>query len=190
MKKKGRPKTENYKDVNQIIEAYHFHKNFKTTADALCINVKTLKRILKENNIPFYHQTPEDIRKYGAMSRRTGCFAKWLKEHPNEKLPPNMKEIHRITKCPYDSIKSYFRYRKEKIKEVLKSLPSIKGLDADLKDTLGNYIPTKSIKSYAFRINKFSCDVYMILTLKDGTITECHIDNIKEFQKKIERVLE
>jgi len=187
--KMGRPTIEHYKSVDQILKAYQVHHTLAGAARALNIDVKTLKRVLRDNDVEIHKPTLIDIQKYGAMSRREGCFAKWLKKNPGIKLPANMKEIAKITGCTYDSVKSYLRYRKEAIKEVLKNLPDIREIDATLVDTLGFYVSTKAVKHYRYRINKFSCDVYIIAILDNGATTEIHIENINNFQRRIEEVL-
>ena len=186
----GRPKIENYKDPKQFVRAYQVHHTIAGASKALGVDVKTLKRVLTEQGVEIHKPTLVDIQKYGAMSRREGCFARWLKEHSGHKLPANMRQIADITGCTYDAVKSYLRYRKERIKEVLKRLPDIRELDhATLVDTLGFYVSTKSIKNYRYRINKFSCDVFIVVELAEGGITEIHIENITDFENKIKEVL-
>jgi hypothetical protein len=189
MAKMGRPPIEKYKSPDQMIKAYKVHHTLKGTAKACNVDVKTLKRVLRNNGIEIHKPTLVEIQKYGSMSRREGCFAKWLKHNQGVKLPPNMKEIAKITGCTYDAVKSYFRYRKSLIKDVLKRLPDIRDLDATLIDTLGFYVSTKSIRDYRYRINKFSCDVYIVADLAEGGTTEIHIENLSEFEEKIKAVL-
>jgi hypothetical protein len=189
-RKRGRPPIEYYKNVNQILKAYKVHKTLVGAARALCIDVKTLKRVLQENGVEINKPSFTDIQKYGAMSRREGCFAQWLRLYKGTKLPRNMREIAEITGCTYDSVKSYLRYRKERIKEVLRGLPDIREMDVNLVDTLGYYVSSKEIKSYEYHIDKYSCDVVMMITMFDGTVTSAHINNIHGFQKEIEKVLQ
>lgn len=186
---RGRPRIENYVSPERIVKAYKVHKTLKSTANALCIDIKTLKRVLNDQGIEIHKPTYVEVQKYGAMSRREGCFAKWLKHNPGVKLPPNVRKISEITGCSYDSVKSYLRRRRNVVKELVGSLPDIREIPGKLEDTLGYFVDTKNIKNYKYRINKYSCDVFILVELYDGTFTEIHISNIKDFQSKLEEVL-
>lgn len=187
---KGRPRIETIVDPERIKAAYRVHKTLKATARSLSMDVKTLKRVLTDQGVEIHKPSYVDIQKYGAMSRREGCFVKWLKENPGIKLPPNAKEISKITGCTYDAVRCYLRRRRAVVKDLIKTLPDIREIEGKLKDTLGYFVDTKLIKDYQYRINKFSCDVYIIAELEDGTFTEIHIDNVKDFRKQLEAVLE
>jgi hypothetical protein len=190
MAKQGRPKIENYVPVERIKKAYQVHKTIAGASRALSMDPKTLRRVLKENGVEINKPSYVDLQKYGAMSRREGCLVKWLKENPGAKLPARMTEIAKVTGCSYDAVKSYIRRRRQAVKDLLSTLPDIREIEGSFEDTLGYFVSTDSIKDYKYRINKFSCDVYIVAELKDGAFTEIHIDNIKDFQKRLEDLLQ
>lgn len=189
MAKLGRPRYETRVSSKRVIRAYQTHKTLRKTSHVLGCDVKTLKRVLKDNGVEWNKMDMEDMAKYGAMSRREGCFSTWLKSNPGKKLPCNMKEISEITGCSYDAVKGYLRRRKELVKELIHDLPDIRKLEGLFEDTLGLYVDPKTIDTYKFRVNKFSCDVFIVATLNDGSTTEIHIENIKKFEGKVKELL-
>ncbi len=100
--------------------------------------------------------------------RRWSTFAYWLKENPDEPLPPSIKGIAEVSGVHYNAVKGYlYRLRKE-AKRQINLQPWKGGRCVSWEDTLGNYIPDVSfdyVRSYV----GLSGTIKFYIRLKDRT---------------------
>lgn len=102
---------------------------------------------------------PHTIRKYlklyGASlqtgpqkgRRRWSEFAQWVKDNPEEVLPPSVKEIHDLTGVSKDSIKSYLYRRRKEAKSLVMSQPWRGGGCVLWTDSMGATIPDSAFST-------------------------------------------
>ena len=101
--------------VDKIKRAYQTFGSCRKAAAVLGISYQTVRRILKAEG---YELKPVGGgymkgKHLNHPSRHYGCLAKWLREHPDERLPRSPKEISEITGCSQHAVRSYL-YRRRK----------------------------------------------------------------------------
>jgi len=100
--------------------------------------------------------------------RRWSAFADWLKENPEDALPPSVKEIHELTGVSKNSIKSYLWRRRLEAKAMIVRQPWKGGKTAMWKDINGSMIPDTAFSNVRSFVG-ITGSLKFIIRLKDGT---------------------
>lgn len=163
------------------------HKSLTATSRALGIDYKTLKRVLRDNNIDY--STPRKVTlNYHRTDNNRSKFAQWLKEHPDAKLPANMKEISRITGLSYDTVRCYFRRRRDATQKLLESLPDLRTLPGlIIENELGHNIRTDDIKKYRYYWDRYNLKVKIMMELANGVFTEASVEDLVSFVRAVRK---
>lgn len=134
-KRRGRPPTTKSVPIEKIVMAYRKFGTVVGVAEALTLSPKTVRKYLHEKGIktnePMYFVQVDHRYNYG-------CIAEWLRNNPNKKLPNSLKEIVAITKCSYNSARSYLYRRRKSVKKMaseviryIKQLGTVRMTDID-----------------------------------------------------------
>jgi hypothetical protein len=118
--------------------------------------------------------------------REHGVVARWLRTHPDIRLPRNVGEIARIIGCEPGHVSTYFYRRRRKQIAKLDRLPDIRVLDLLLKDTDGNEHDSAHIADYRFTVEMWGLTTTIEATLVNGMELSFPIPD----QERFERVLE
>ncbi len=188
MSKAGRPPITKYVKPERMVKAYEVHGSLTKAAKSLCVNTKTLRRILVLEGVEIHKPVLEHVKIHRSPTQESK-FVRWLRANPNIKLPTNMKKISKISGLSYDTVKGYIWRRRKALVEILGSLPSIKTLPdtSFFIDTLGQKIYPSQIVDYSFKVTKLSMEATIIVVLKNDIITEIKIENIYQFKKKLNK---
>jgi predicted DNA-binding transcriptional regulator AlpA len=116
-------------------------------------------RVLK---VPFVHRKKE--KKYYSS------FLKWVMKHPDVVLPRKVSEIVTITGLSRDVIYGYMNHRRRKIFSfVTNEFPSFLQRVKFFPLKSGGKMPIKAIESLAFKVDRFTMNIYVTANLKQGT---------------------
>jgi hypothetical protein len=154
----------------------------KVVAEEFQLSERTVRRCLKKAGLVLRR----GLRKGQFLStRHFGCLAKWLREHPEEKLPSTSpSEISFATGCSQNAVKSYLYRRRRELKTKLKKLDFHKK-DYVVVSKDGKRFPAAAIESHKAFLNMGTLRITLHLLLKQGTthvieITEQELDKLIE----------
>lgn len=181
--KGGRPRMETKIPPDKVIKAYKVLGNSFRASKALGISTGTVTRMLKDQGID--PQGDDRRIKYLGPNHFSKFveFVKWYKSP----LPRNIKEITELanslgwTDITKDMVKCYLYRRKNAFLNKLKALPDLRELNVFLEDFEGAKVPSQDIKSYKYRIDKFSLDVSIYAKLTDGRETLFELEDPSKF---------
>ena len=144
-----------------LIELYEKEGNADRVAKLMRMHPHTIRKYLK-----YYGYSLKAGPQTGR--RRWSEFAQWLKDNPDEILPPSIKEIHELTGVPKNSIKSYLYRRRKEAKQFLSTQPWRNGRCVLWENSLGVKIPDTAF-SYVRSFVGFSGALKFIVRLQDRT---------------------
>lgn len=136
-RKRGRPTILEKHDLTKddLVELYRKYRTIERLSKETGISIRSLKTYLA------------DVPKNHVRTKRTYTFARWLKEHPGQKLPKKISKVSELTGIPRRTIYYYLSakrrsYQKHIEYEIMKLISN----ENVIRDYKQRPIPTKGIK--------------------------------------------
>jgi len=149
----------------RIVQAYKYAGNIRKAAQVLRISRDSVGRVLKERGVS--KPAGGSFKKgHYYPSLHTGCFAEYLKRHPNVKLPRSSKAMAYITGCSVDAVKSYLYRMRRFERRRAKALPDLRTLPIALVSRGGDPFLTSDCERYDLRVDDY--DFRYLITLHYG----------------------
>lgn len=122
------------------------------------------------------HTVRKYLKLYGAPMktgpqtgrRRWSAFANWLRENPEDVLPPSVREISELTGISKDSIKSYLYRRRREARSLIQSQPWLNGGSVLWTDSTGVMIPDSAFSTVRC-FTGITGTLKFVVRLQDGT---------------------
>lgn len=166
MKKIGRPTIleRNGITLDQIVEKFKELGSVRRTARFFDVSQQSIRTYLQKwpGELDGYRMRGEK------RSRHYSCLAKWLRAHPDAKLPTSVKEISEITNCSENEIKTYLYRRRKRMRDEIEKVDLMKRPYRVLHDVTGWSFPTAAIAHYEAKLDPISLLVKISLKSRSG----------------------
>jgi hypothetical protein len=146
-------------------------------AKALKINRITVRRMACKLGIDFKHEAGKPK---GAQTRKYSTIVKWIRRHPDVKLPRSIKRISLLTGCGADAVKMYLYRQRKHARDAIRSLPDLRRVNARFKTPDGHTVPFKYIDWYEILFDPWLLLFKVRLKVKmSGRIHVFRLKNLK-----------
>jgi len=139
-------------------------KSYKELAEKMRISRKTAIRYCKELGLSFPKGRPEGTHSFNKLS---GGLAKWISEHPDQKLPRSPRAISAITGLTYDQVKCSLYRLKERHAKKIKSLGDLREYPGGFKSPNGDIVLFRDFTSYKIYSSPYNNLIKIEATLKN-----------------------
>lgn len=151
-----------YSDLEKM---YYKLGTINAVAEKLGVTPRTVKAWFAEGDIVgLKHKTRKRTPEEQPELKR------WMVAHPGTRLPRSDKKIAEMTGITYSSVHNFFTRRKRKLTEWLKTLKPFNELNLVLKDDNGKLLPTRAVKDYAFRLDRYTLALQVYGTYRSGGV--------------------
>lgn len=111
-------------------------------------------------------------RKRLNLQNDTGIVARWVREHPGERLPKRTCDIAELVGCSPPCVSMYFSRRKRKLEHWAESLGDLKRLEGYVLDTTSRRIPWRLVSEVIYEGNGRTLSLKLILWIGPAQTTE------------------
>ena len=189
MNKLGRKPITDWITPRKLIAAYSVHKSAGKAARALGVSKPTMLRYLRQYGLEI-NPRGGPWRKGMKLTRKSySKFAQWLRENPDVELPKSPSKIAEITGLSSDTIRSYMKRLRNRIRERIKALPELREAEISAHDTLGTRWYFTQIVQYSLKFNKHTLEVTMCARMRDSeghrVDTVFLFDSVEEIEELI-----
>lgn len=171
--------------IERVRKTLEHHGSLRKAAKALGVKYISLWYWLKTNQVEVGSYEIDYTKTLGKGMTRRGSFQDWLLTHQDIRLPRSMVKIAAIAGFSSNAVKCYFYRERKLIRNMLKDVPPLTKVDAIIDAGDGVLIRTKTIKRYAYLIDRYSLKVTIAGKLTDDTDFRAIIPSLEEFQKSI-----
>lgn len=126
----------------------------RATARHLGVSTRTVSKYRMEAGLKVIAHRPKTAPGTLTFAHDTGVVAKWLREHPGQRLPYAYDEAAALTGLPVETLRRFVERRNKKIKRWALSLgPLNRLLSTTLVSTEGRKVPARYLKEYALSVD-------------------------------------
>ena len=130
--------------LEEFKQTFVEEKTILKTAKKLGVNRRTVRRMLDRYGL----QVPPVGKPVGSRQPHHSAILKWVREHPDEKLPRSVKRISDLTGVSQNKIKTYLYRQRKRAKNAIRSLPDLRKLNAKFRAPNGFVVPFRYIDHY------------------------------------------
>lgn len=157
--------------LEDLREIYRQERSVKRVADKLGVSRPTATKWLRVAQVKVLGHRPA-IKPTTSMEGEFGAVAKWIKEHPGEKLPWNAAEAAEIVGCSKSAVWNYFYRRKKRILRYINTFGDLTKTKLVLETTDGRSVSMSLVSSYKINFKRKGYTIYVTLKIRD-TFFEC-----------------
>ena len=131
-----------------------------------------------------------DSVKAGKKKRvKRAHIIKWIREHPDVRLPRSLGAIVELTGCTRDAVKTYLFRQRRDARRVVDALPDLRLVPLILETTKGEPLISTGLDTYAISVDHWTAKAQIKGTFL-GTPVVFNITHLGDFSRKVHEAYE
>ncbi len=143
-------------DRDGLLQMYRESGSIERLAVRIGVTSRTIRFWLRELGIRGKRYW---VRDYARREASNTLISKWIKTHPHAKLPHSAKAIAELTGINPSTVGSYLTRRARRVRAYALSFGDLRKLKIVVRDEAGRMIPTRAIREYSLRVDRYSLEV-------------------------------